>query len=514
MLMLTQAHLTIEKITTKSGYAEIKLEDVDVVKDYNTILHVIDPKEIADILTNLENNIKMSDLEDRAIFLEHQIDSIRNKIQTLTPHKQKRGLFNFVGTIHKWLYGTMDDADRQELEQHLDVIDSNNHNIIQNVNSQVKINKNFNETFQKIKETIEKDRKILSDKLNSVENYNKVIYRQILYTDFALKLKILQDNVEQIQDNIASARVGIIHSNILTNEEILEYKVDFQKLQNIKLGVVLRNNDNLIFVIRIPKEIITLEKMLLIPISDDSNKELSFSPLEIVKYKNQTFSYIKDKDLKNLELCNNCLIKRNCERTLNNMSEIIELREGTILAKNQRLVKFNSTCNNEEIILNGNYIINFSNCSIKINNYVVQDNRKSFKQKFIIPNYLENIKNLNKKLMFDDIILQQVENIKEIKELKYEGKAHYIYSITSSIIFVSVFVIIAIYIYILKSKKSLTITNKFVGHQESPKPKEGGVMSAKILSDNDSKIPSNIPIVATFPLEQRDQALHFNTYHV
>lgn len=303
MLTTTQAHLVVEKIETNFGYSEVKLEEVSIIKKYDTILHIINPGEILSIIDSLEANIKELDLKDKAITLEYQLQTIRNKVQTIIPHREKRGLLNFVGTIYKWLYGTMDDSDRQEIEDHLNTIDRNNHNSIENINKQIKINQNFNETLMKLKNVIEKDRLSVLVRLNELEDYySKVLYGYTIYIDFALKLKILQDNIEHIQDNIASARLGIIHSNILTNEEIVEYKIDFQKLQNIKLGTVIDNRDNIIFVIRIPKELITLQKTLLIPVGDSQNIELMFDPQEIVRYENQTYNFVKDKDLKNLKI--------------------------------------------------------------------------------------------------------------------------------------------------------------------------------------------------------------------
>lgn len=120
---------------------------------------MINPQEIDNITTALEVNILKSKLStDKTIILTNRIETVKSKLNTLIPHRHRRGLFNFVGTIHKWIYGTMDNDDRQEIEDHLKTIDTNNHNIILNSNQQVKINTIFNETFTKIKEAIAKDR--------------------------------------------------------------------------------------------------------------------------------------------------------------------------------------------------------------------------------------------------------------------------------------------------------------------------------------------------------------------
>lgn len=136
------ATLTLEKVDSDSGYTEIKLGQTDIILNYDTILHIINPQEIEDITTQLEENLLNANIDtDKTIILEQQINTLKNKIKTLLPHRHRRGLFNFIGTAHKWLYGTMDNNDREEVENHLNIIDINNHNIIGSVNQQVKINR-------------------------------------------------------------------------------------------------------------------------------------------------------------------------------------------------------------------------------------------------------------------------------------------------------------------------------------------------------------------------------------
>lgn len=49
------------------------------------------------------------------------------------------------------LFGTMDDEDRPDIDNHLNIIDENNHNLITSINRQVDITKNFTETFTNLK---------------------------------------------------------------------------------------------------------------------------------------------------------------------------------------------------------------------------------------------------------------------------------------------------------------------------------------------------------------------------
>ena len=469
----TQTQLILNKIDTKFGFSEIQLDKVNIVTKYSTVFHIVNPKEIELLLDDIEINLKQSDLRDKIEPLKYQIRTIRNKINTLIPHRQKRGLFNFMGTIQKWVYGTMDNVDRQEIQEQLLIVTKNNKNLIEGHNSQVKINSNFNETFIKLKEAIEKDRTSISELSSGLETNEKILRRQIQYLDFVLKLKILQDNVEHLQDNISSSRLGIIHSNILTNDEIIEYDIDLYKLENIKLGTLIDNKDNIIFVLRIPKNVINVQKLLLIPVGDENFKELMFETIEIIKINNKTYTFEKNKNLNNLKLLNNCLIKKNCLTIYNNASETIELRSGLILLKNSNNMKFKSSCDERKILLKGTYLINFNNCSIKINDYVYENYNKNFKQSLIVPNLMENVKESNKKLLFDDIVLSQVENLKEIKEIEYKKHNHFIYGSLISVL--STFLIIFVVIIFCRHKR-LKVNVKNIT-QESSESRKGGVTS-------------------------------------
>ncbi|XP_049308582.1 uncharacterized protein LOC125777521 [Bactrocera dorsalis] len=166
--------VTIDKIESNKGYIEIQTGDADIVKSYVTILHVINPLEISNLLNEIESNIKSANLQVGQAILNMQIKFIRSKINTITPHRQKRGLLNAVGTVQKWLYGTMDDNDRQDLEQHLNIIDTNNHKAIETINKQIDINTNFNKTFLELKRLMHNDRDMISAKLNSIGSISDI----------------------------------------------------------------------------------------------------------------------------------------------------------------------------------------------------------------------------------------------------------------------------------------------------------------------------------------------------
>lgn len=152
-LVIINALLQINQIENETGYARIQIRETEIVNKTATILHIIHPKEIIYLIDKIENNIE-SNLDqfniDGRNMLYGEIKTIRAKINTLIPvtsAREKRGLVNIVGTTYKWLFGLMDEDDREQILNHLEITDKNNHNIIKTVNKQIHINENFNETI-------------------------------------------------------------------------------------------------------------------------------------------------------------------------------------------------------------------------------------------------------------------------------------------------------------------------------------------------------------------------------
>lgn len=292
LIMGATATMITEDIKNEDGFAEIKLENVQVITDFDIILHIIRPKEIENIIDALENLARDSKLTEKEQILTQEFTTLRSKLYTLLPHKQKRGLINILGTTMKWLYGTMDDDDRQNIEEHLKVIDTNNHIAIDTLNKNIKINNNFNKTFQSIQKAIESDRRQISLKLNSVQHENRDIHRQLLYLDILLRIRTLSNNIEHIQNNLASARLNLMTSNILTPEEISSYNIDVFKLENIELGAATSEN-NIIFSLKITTNVTTAKHVFITPCTNKNSEELQFKSEHVIEINNTRYVYSK-----------------------------------------------------------------------------------------------------------------------------------------------------------------------------------------------------------------------------
>lgn len=453
---------------------QVKLREVEIVNQTSTIIHVIDPTEINNILTQIETNLERLDIDSKNL-INSEIKVIRARIKSITPRnnvRRRRGLINFAGSVQKWIFGTMDDDDRQEILEHLKVTDENNHNAITNLNKQIKINTHFNESINILKSSVEEDRIKMTEAFNGIRKQNDEIVKHSLYVDQIIKLRYLENKVDQIQDNIISAKHNIIHPNILTAEEIELYKIDFYKLKLIKVGILEYKNQMLIIAIKIPQNYIKTDLKLLTPLPNKDYFEIDENNEYIVEIENKFLEYKEDTMLKDLKISKNCVWTKQCKLRYNNKTKIEILDDETILIKNALEEKLIQNCDDRNISLSKNYFITFYNCKIKLYQETFYNQKKIIQDKYFYPSNNFNLTHV-KAVTFDNIVLKHFENIKEIEELKFHKKVSYGITVTLVII-----LIISLAIIVIWQKKNIKNKIEIIhkGIQENSNSNRGGVM--------------------------------------
>lgn len=89
---------------------------IDKLTKYASSYDITDPIEILNVISQMQKHINEIHVNNRNI-INTEIEIIKANIKTITPSKQmrkRRGLINGGGTIHKWLFGRMDDDDRRK----------------------------------------------------------------------------------------------------------------------------------------------------------------------------------------------------------------------------------------------------------------------------------------------------------------------------------------------------------------------------------------------------------------
>lgn len=410
----TEGRMDVQEIKDNSGFTVINGDKIKIVTRTEIILHIINPIEILEIIDNLSTNINSLDIQNKD-FLLLELLGLKSKMKTITlrDRRVRRGLINIIGSAEKWLFGTMDEEDRIKIEEHLRILDSNSNNIVNGFNGQIRINDQVNKTLVQLKNIILKDRNLILKEFDRLS----LGLKQSLYFDQLLKIQILKEKIENIQDNVASARHGILHPNILTDKEIEYYDIDFYKLQYIKLGIGKFQNSTLIFAIKVPKTFTEVQLKTIVPISNREGKEIDWSQETIFEMDKNIYKYEELKTINELHLSKHCSYKKDCKLIKNNKTEIILFDEETIIIKNAYNLTLNNTCDKRKLILSGNTLIHFNNCSLNILNHILSNTKQIIKERFYYPN-IEEFKNFKDKVTFEEFLINFENNIEEIKQIK------------------------------------------------------------------------------------------------
>lgn len=471
----TQGILQTTLINEQTGYLKIKIKDLEITNQTNTILHIIDPEEILNTITLIQTNIKHLQIENKDMIFK-EIETIIAKIKSITPKEQRRfrrGLINVVGNVERWLFGTMDNEDREQIWNYLRISEENSHNAIDAINEQIKINKNFNESIETLKKTILDDREKILNTYNRIQNSISKIVKNQLFLDQMTKLRFIENKVNQIQDNVVSAKYNIIHPSILTLEELNEYEIDLHKLKLIKMGVLEYKNKFLIIAIKIPRNYVTVEQKLILPLPNDKHFEIDYENEYIIEINNKTFVYQNDVTVQQLKPSKHCILTKDCKLRHNNKTQIQIIDDETLIVKNAYKEKLKHNCDDREIVLNNNYLINFFNCQIYLLKEIFYNNKTIVQEKYFYPENNFNT-SFKKTITFDDIVLNNFENIKEINELRFHKNISYVINISMIIMIICISVSIT---YFCNKMYNKTYNVKQVNYriQENSYSNRGGV---------------------------------------
>lgn len=460
--------MNTKRITEQKGFVDIYIKSQEIVQETDVVLHIINLHDIETILDNMTENIKLMKIDNKEM-LNLELSDAKNKLLTLLPKqsRQRRGLINGIGSIQKWLFGTMDDEDRQNIQKQLFNIDE----IVNNNNQQIIINDYFNITINHLKMVITNDRQKIQEELNSINKFLKIENNKSRYLEQLSNIQLIKSRIEHLQDNVISAKYGLVHPSILTSNEIKKYNIDYNKLKYIQCGTTFVNGSYLVLGVKIPKKFIIVKLRIIVPLPNIHNNEIDAITEKSFEFENKTYRFEENKHLKDLKLSTHCTIKNNCQLVSNKDFEIIQLDIDTIIIKNAMNISVNETCNSEKVMLNGNYLINFSNCSIRIKDYYFSNTIENIKEKQIIENP-NTTQNFTHKLSFQEIELQQKNNVKNIKTLNYHTKLTY-----GCNFFIIIVVLILIVLILTKHKQIKIKLNRRI--QENSNLKGGEVTYIK-----------------------------------
>ncbi|XP_037911948.1 uncharacterized protein LOC119652083 [Hermetia illucens] len=445
---LAQPSLQVEEVHSATGLLLIKKGNEKLIRDYKRIYHKIDLRQYELALLELEKNIAGN------TYAKHTIQTIKRELRALayqnntisrytniinnnqqndfkTPeeffknlfsNRQKRGLFNFIGTGYKLLFGVLDNDDLEEINEHLTIIDANNHNLIESLNKQVKINTVFQDNLNKITNNIKETNNLFNILANETNNNLKQMNKIILNIQINHNLDRIKDEIEIIIDNLNSAKNNLMTRSLLTMEKIEENNISFEEIKEITLSVLVKQN-SIIFIINVPIFTAPLLSYYVRLIPNTQYETLNVKETIAVSYNNEYFEY--NKLLKNLKQPLNCTgsnMQFCVRKPINNITKVEEIEKGLLLVINinGRLIH---DCNEKKYELKGHYIVKFTKCKVQINRITYKNTITEFSHTLLLEPIVNNSV-IGKEIKLEDLRLENIENLKQIEEIKYFSKKH------------------------------------------------------------------------------------------
>lgn len=306
-------------------------------------------------------------------FVKQQLVDINGLLDRLSPHREKRSI-DFIGSAWKWIAGSPDSHDFQILEQKIG-------NILENNNRQLIINQLISERITEITNT--------TNKLIKKEGWNDEVVIKI-----ERKLNFIEKELQNVEFAIQWAKANIVNSFLLSKIEIDHINIIFEKYNIPSYSIdelltfgsvkIVTNKREILYILSIPvtqKEVckvyfikpiknghvidkIEYEKIL------ECNKELFGIKTECKSNYDITICN-RDKliSLRNEDCITNLFRNRvgKCTQINNEHIPTIEEIGSDLLLLNQ--YQGTISVDDEQILLNGTYLIKHFNVTIGIDGH-------------------------------------------------------------------------------------------------------------------------------------------------
>lgn len=262
----------------------------------------------------------------------------------------------------------------------------------------------MNRTIQLVKLTLTQNQNNIIRSMDTLQKTVKDILTKNIYIENLLILSTLRNHVEHIQNFITTAQNKIGDATILTKQEIDDYDIDISKIKYLRTAI-FENQNELIFLIKVPKTFQSIQTITIIPVPF-LYREIEAEIENIFKYNNKIYKYEENKFVNECKISKHCTIKKTCKLVKNYNTEIINVNDQTIIIKNAKNNTITNNLSNKNEILNGNYLIQYNNCTLMIANEKFSNKNKLYLDKIIVPKF-QNV-TFNNTLTMEEVKLTTI----------------------------------------------------------------------------------------------------------
>lgn len=460
------------KPNVKVGYDHIN--NIRVHVNFTRSLDESQSRSMYSLITLAARSVKQTELKLKSIFPEF----IRNK----------RSPFNAVGSAANWLFGIMDNQEKERIDNAINILQKNQEKLhIQqkwSISILKSISTRLTETFNELRENQER----IGVKIKEIAYaFEQLTFYQMLQNANELIMQnnnIMYNVLSEIQDTIVFSSLGKLHPSIISTKEIREiiYQLkslynpqqllSFQHTYNYYLYFNIRNymeKNEIIFKISVPILYQSIYNLFYIYSVPYNNYIIPISkPYLLIEDSTYSSRIASCPKLEDIHICDdvplpledNCVLnllknEDKCAKIKVHLKETLvqQIGRGDLLVYTPDSVNIYYNCNEVGIVtVTNNVLINLDyNCSVRINNdkFIFQEDLLRG-EIFNLPKLDLNTYNvtneesiqLNKVNIKDFEKLQKMVQNQKIPELEKVTKhSSYInYTITSIVILIIIIV--------------------------------------------------------------------------
>uniref|UniRef100_V9H1L4 Envelope protein n=2 Tax=Drosophila ananassae TaxID=7217 RepID=V9H1L4_DROAN len=354
-LLLTMSYaqqIQIGGIDTNHGYLLFSSKPIQRPSAFEHHCLTVNLTEINTITTYFGNKIQNSTDTPRIKFLYNKLIKELNGITLHKERRQKRGLFNFVGSAFKFLFGTLDDNDRIQFEEKLNSEAENS----------IKIHE-FNEVMQFVNDGLQRIKKYENNR-NSIDT---LVYELMQFIEY----------IEDLEMGMQLSRLGLFNPKLLNYDKLQNVNSENILLTKTSTWINYKNNEILI-ISHIPINHVLINTIKIIPYPDRNGYQLEYSGSDSY-FENDNKIYNQDNKEVNSECIANIIKRRNptCNFVPALTKEIIKYIEPNVIITwnlTQTTLTQNCQNSNSNIQIKGNKIIRITQCKVKIENIILSEN--------------------------------------------------------------------------------------------------------------------------------------------
>jgi len=352
-MLITTVHgqqIEINNIDTNHGYLLFSDKPVQIPSSFEHHCLRINLTEIDTIADYFEQRLRTDYHAPQVKFLYNKMR--RELAGIALRHRNKRGLINIVGSVFKYLFGTLDENDRVDIQRKLETNAHNSVNLHE-LNDAIQL---INDGMQKI-QNYENDSNII----------NSLLYELMQFTEY----------IEDVEMGMQLSRLGLFNPKLL-NYDKLE-NVNSQNILNIKTSTWINYNDNQLLIIsHIPINFSLINTVKIIPYPDSNGYQLEYTDTQSYFERENKVYNNENKEINN-ECVTNIIkhLKPICNFESIHTDEIIKYIEpNTIVTWNLTQTSLKQNCQNSinNIKIKGNKMIKVTQCKIEINSIILSEN--------------------------------------------------------------------------------------------------------------------------------------------